>query len=190
MRKAWQLGGRRVPSGASMGPQLDSCGRYIDTKANLEKMNALQWGRNLTVAEGGLNPARLVFYLPASMGPQLDSCGRVRLGGRGRRGARASMGPQLDSCGRAKIWAAVLAKRGASMGPQLDSCGRAAADQYLAREFIASMGPQLDSCGRGAQSKSGLADTWLQWGRNLTVAEGCGAHGATMAASGFNGAAT
>ena len=37
---------------------------------------ALQWGRNLTVAEG-LRPAgRLAAGAYASMGPQLDSCGR------------------------------------------------------------------------------------------------------------------
>ena len=36
---------------ASMGPQLDSCGRK-DGEPDKWSMNKLQWGRNLIVAEG------------------------------------------------------------------------------------------------------------------------------------------
>ena len=60
---------------ASMGPQLDSCGRV----------------RRRDVLCGQ--------YL-ASMGPQLDSCGRLLLSSIGSSLRWASMGPQLDSCGR------------------------------------------------------------------------------------------
>ena len=59
----------------------------------------LQWGRNLTVAEGG----RSTFdeqIAEASMGPQLDSCGRRRDLANVCQHLVASMGPQLDSCGR------------------------------------------------------------------------------------------
>ena len=34
------------------------------------------------------------------------------------------------------------------------------------------MGPQLDSCGRRAEDRRAEFDHMLQWGRNLTVAEG------------------
>ena len=34
-----------------MGPQLDSCGRYSGGDI-CRKVDTLQWGRNLTVAEG------------------------------------------------------------------------------------------------------------------------------------------
>ena len=37
---------------ASMGPQLDSCGRRHAGAANRLNTGLLQWGRNLTVAEG------------------------------------------------------------------------------------------------------------------------------------------
>ena len=37
-----------------MGPQLDSCGRYDKDVAVIAKP-LLQWGRNLTVAEGVAN---------------------------------------------------------------------------------------------------------------------------------------
>ena len=40
---------RRAP--ASMGPQLDSCGREAYREA-VGELAALQWGRNLIVAEG------------------------------------------------------------------------------------------------------------------------------------------
>ena len=61
---------------ASMGPQLDSCGRLNRRLDRYENVNVLQWGRNLIVAEGtGLLLARFKTA-PASMGPQLDSCGR------------------------------------------------------------------------------------------------------------------
>ena len=40
----------------------------------------LQWGRNLTVAEGVSNLIALAGYGAASMGPQLDSCGRSCVG--------------------------------------------------------------------------------------------------------------
>ena len=35
-----------------MGPQLDSCGRRRSRHSRAEIAAALQWGRNLTVAEG------------------------------------------------------------------------------------------------------------------------------------------
>ena len=58
----------------------------------------------------------------------------------------------------------------ASMGPQLDSCGwyvRLGTAHY---HRAASMGPQLDSCGWCFMG--GLGGVMLQWGRNLTVADG------------------
>ena len=41
----------------------------------------LQWGRNLTVAEGTWPRRGLTGMLSASMGPQLDSCGRCAITG-------------------------------------------------------------------------------------------------------------
>ena len=54
--------------------------------------NKLQWGRNLTVAEGA-DAGRKALGLVASMGPQLDSCGRRHLGDGGVCLRVASMGP-------------------------------------------------------------------------------------------------
>ena len=137
----------RAPS-ASMGPQLDSCGRH----------------------SAG---ARGIVWPWASMGPQLDSCGRGRRGKVGKGDSVcASMGPQLDSCGRLDPDGHQLFLRTASMGPQLDSCGRGRAVCVVRVPNHASMGPQLDSCGRGVPCQKGGASAMLQWGRNLTVAEG------------------
>ena len=55
----------------------------------------------------------------------------------------------------------------------------------------ASMGPQLDSCGRASTQSTGVGTvSMLQWGRNLTVAEGEGQAWRKARMSGFNGAAT
>ena len=59
-----------------MGPQLDSCGR-VDRGKSLLDLGMLQWGRNLIVAEGRLEPPGEIAGAIASMGPQLDSCGRL-----------------------------------------------------------------------------------------------------------------
>ena len=134
---------------ASMGPQLDSCGRSAAAEKN-SPLPQLQWGRNLIVAEGLQRsvPARHVFG--ASMGPQLDSCGRQD----GR--------PPPQQAGYH-----------ASMGPQLDSCGRQFRVGYHKRLYQASMGPQLDSCGRCRIHQAVCNQIrLLQWGRNLIVAEG------------------
>ena len=175
-----------------MGPQLDSCGRY-EAKSEAGAGSALQWGRNLIVAEGKFPAASSGLVAHASMGPQLDSCGRTRKPFRETSRPHASMGPQLDSCGRSKVprvphgrrpglqWGRnlIVAEvgvrsgrldrgRDASMGPQLDSCGRIAhKDSYPNVSEAASMGPQLDSCGR----------------RKCAVI-------VSVAGTGFNGAAT
>ena len=60
---------------ASMGPQLDSCGR-AGAERRLTARSRLQWGRNLTVAEGFEMDFGQCLGQTASMGPQLDSCGR------------------------------------------------------------------------------------------------------------------
>ena len=84
---------------ASMGPQLDSCGKHL-----------------LGYVLGCLGRA--------SMGPQLDSCGKAIRPHKSFICAFASMGPQLDSCGKFGQFANVQRVQDASMGPQLDSCGK------------------------------------------------------------------
>ena len=159
---------------ASMGPQLDSCGR-IARAAGTASFTMLQWGRNLTVAEG---PGRRQVGRPAdaSMGPQLDSCGRMERRRPSPRAARASMGPQLDSCGRGSSQPELVLEIELQWGRNLTVAEGGAARPQTGAAPDASMGPQLDSCGRacscpGAPHKRDM----LQWGRNLTVAEGaCG----------------
>ena len=86
---------------ASMGPQLDSCGRLSEFLARLADQNPLQWGRNLTVAEGleGKEPV-------------------------GCRGAWLQWGRNLTVAEGTTECTAILSRQRASMGPQLDSCGR------------------------------------------------------------------
>ena len=181
-----------------MGPQLDSCGRP-NCGARHSRDSMLQWGRNLTVAEGPHPGASGRAGRVASMGPQLDSCGRryrrqrsqwhegslqwgrnltvaegrVREARHGRleklqwgRNLTVAEGRHVQK--QCNSWAC------ASMGPQLDSCGRRVQGvPRRIRKFLASMGPQLDSCGRlGSAVYVFRVEAELQWGRNLTVAEG------------------
>ena len=78
------------------------------------------------------------------------------------------------------------------MGPQLDSCGRPdTQDVPLGLANFASMGPQLDSCGRSGSRTATGPSSGLQWGRNLTVAEGIELAKLEIGGrGGFNGAAT
>ena len=116
----------------------------------LTRKKALQWGRNLTVAEGIEAERRDGDAKPLQWGRNLT----------------VAEGLKSPAIGRGWI---------ASMGPQLDSCGRQVTPYKWFHTRFASMGPQLDSCGRLAAAR--LAQTLnvkLQWGRNLTVAEGNG----------------
>ena len=52
------------------------------------------------------------------------------------------------------------------------------------------MGPQPFGCGRIVTWPCLFITRWLQWGRNLSVAEGATVRALRKAAAGFNGAAT
>ncbi len=204
---------------ASMGPQLDSCGRLLDAIQAI-RIATLQWGRNLTVAEGTRSPqgrngplqlqwgrnltvaegaeyphrrrrqktqlqwgrnltvAEGVMYGFSGVANRSLQWGRNLTVAEGRemtaeqKAENASMGPQLDSCGRRAGVRRRVGAGQASMGPQLDSCGRPRLERLACTLPEASMGPQLDSCGRTSRSIRRGADRRLQWGRNLTVAEG------------------
>ena len=156
-----------------------------------EFLPRLQWGRNLTVAEGGQARTRGAPARGASMGPQLDSCGRVvRVGGRVLKFMWLQWGRNLTVAEGGTQCRVGAQACDASMGPQLDSCGRH--DQLVPRHDggVASMGPQLDSCGRRRVEAPLNVAPPLQWGRNLTVAEGPYPSTWPACRACFNGAAT
>ena len=161
------------------------------TRAAGRRKRQLQWGRNLTVAEGARGPLGAPSSDLASMGPQLDSCGRLLVPADRLPRRLASMGPQLDSCGRPFIPPRPRRPPDASMGPQLDSCGRLFGRRQRPDAPQASMGPQPGSCGRLGRPRirhSGQPE--LQWGRNLAAAEGGSARSCdSSCCAHFNGAA-
>ena len=126
----------------------------------------LQWGRNLTVAEGSYTCA--VNNLPAAL-----QWGRNLTVAEGRATIQACSHSSMLQWGRnltvaegsRSLLVPINAKE-ASMGPQLDSCGRRFEPLYRGRELL------------------------LQWGRNLTVAEGWAGLRSRQWDRGFNGAAT
>ena len=138
---------------ASMGPQLDSCGRTQILGSTSSGFDWLQWGRNLIVAEGATTALRRNSTRTLQWGRNLivaeGSRGSETTGCQGR----ASMGPQLDSCGREY-------RRPVSMAGNVLQWGRnlIVAEGHH-RYYVpvgtcgASMGPQLDSCGRKERAR-------------------------------------
>ena len=103
----------------------------------------------------------------------------------------ASMEPQLEGCGKAVAWTALPVLRPASMEPQLEGCGKL--DLRLEDELpvaVASMEPQLEGCGKLPGWPRGCSDSWLQWSRNLRVAESAWSAATRPRCVRFNGAAT
>ena len=107
---------------ASMGPQLDSCGwgavrrwrksmlalqwgRNLTvadgmwTKSTRQSESWLQWGRNLTVADGAASIASFDDAYVLQWGRNLTVADGARVRATFHVGRTASMGPQLDSCG-------------------------------------------------------------------------------------------
>ena len=82
------------------------------------------------------------------------------------------MGPQPFGCGRLNDGNVEQVTIVASMGPQPFGCGRVALVVRLADVVVASMGPQPFGCGRIPTAAAAAAAPPLQWGRNLSVAEG------------------
>ena len=156
----------------------------------------LQWGRNLSVAEGrsrsGCNPAPLRFNgaatfrlrkgtvsISATSRPSLQwgrnlsvAEGLLRFAPR-RRALDASMGPQPFGCGRESTIDRMAGRIVASMGPQPFGCGRPLPRDPPQWTHRASMGPQPFGCGRVLDGLPMRMLPLLQWGRNLSVAEGC-----------------
>ena len=180
---------------ASMGPQPFGCGRggRKRSSAGMASFNGaatfrlrkavrlprfwrlprrLQWGRNLSVAEGrGAAPhmaCRARFNGAATF--------RLRKAGNDlerRRAMRASMGPQPFGCGRPDRVQPPLPPPPASMGPQPFGCGRIRlAPQAHEKVPMLQWGRNLSVAEGVGRKPKVLKDVELQWGRNLSVAEG------------------
>ena len=163
---------RLRPPPASMGPQPFGCGRRrkgplgsqyhsrfngaatfrlrkVLTQFRCKDLSyQLQWGRNLSVAEGS-RPAALFLFHPT----RFNGAATFRL-------RKAELGHQ------------VVDDPAASMGPQPFGCGRRITARPSPPVPHASMGPQPFGCGRAVRSIWRPSGLRLQWGRNLSVAEG------------------
>ena len=147
--------------------------KYESTAEDGTPSYRLQWGRNLPVAEIGIQRERGEAGDSASMGPQPSSRGNHYAAFRRHPAPNASMGPQPSSRGnqvgggrRPSIdvlqWGrnlpvaeisstarASISGERASMGPQPSSRGNfVPMGRYVTRK-LASMGPQPSSRGNG-----------------------------------------
>ena len=127
---------------------------------------SLQWGRNLTVAEGVG-----VWVCLASAGV-------------------ASMGPQLDSCGRIITQATPTGFRKLQWGRNLTVAEGFPARENAGGAPLLQWGRNLTVAEGEAARRFNVKMSKLPWGRNLTLAEGKrrGTNGSNT--TGFNGAAT
>ena len=138
-----------------MGPQLDSCGRAgwdnftpkeyrlqwgrnltVAEGLSLEVADGagawLQWGRNLTVAEGGASGVGRSTTYRLQWGRNLTVAeGKAPAGDHGHT-VGLQWGRNLTVAEGSRIACLCAFRRHASMGPQLDSCGRRVADSALA----------------------------------------------------------
>ena len=133
---------------ASMGPQLDSCGRGLGALPLHNWQFRLQWGRNLTVAEGCTNQdgppdgATLQWgrnlTVAEGAGAVLDRArAAVLQWGRNLTVAEGAMRRKLRGDPVQLQW-----------GRNLTVAEGATATRLTKLADQASMGPQLDSCGR------------------------------------------
>ena len=179
-----------------MGPQPFGCGRE-EADTGGKKDSELQWGRNLSVAEGDETRGRRFVRCGASMGPQPFGCGRL-VAIRNHIGPlNASMGPQPFGCGRLATRRSPIGKLNSLQWGRNLSVAEGKCVCKPNRPFGASMGPQPFGCGRpmigvpacavavgfngaatfrlrkgGGGGRRVGAGRSLQWGRNLSVAEG------------------
>ena len=147
MRKAGQNHASHDRSTPSMGPQHESCGKRALSSGPGPRAAALQWGRNMRVAESALVPAR-------------TTCRRCLQWGRNMRVAE-SMAAATS----------ILAGIRPSMGPQHESCGKSAWNWRRARPPYLQWGRNMRVAESGALGTAVYRTVGLQWGRNMRVAE-------------------
>ena len=222
-----------------MGPQPFGCGRYAATSPCVVIYRPLQWGRNLSVAEGSQMRRQACPFPRLQWGRNLSVAEGAPCHANGTPARHASMGPQPFGCGRslrirircpAMIelqWGRNLSVAegapalgparqvgGASMGPQPFGCGRCIQVDYdylLYRRFNGAATFRLrkvptesislwsTTCFNGAATfrlrkgqrrRLQWRPSALQWGRNLSVAEGFCTAALSARRNRFNGAAT
>ena len=147
LRKAQRGRRRRREGGASMGPQPFGCGR-LPYRGDKKRAGA---------SFNGAATFRLRKALPAPPNPIVE---------------KASMGPQPFGCGRAAQRDLRLGRRIASMGPQPFGCGRQAPSRCFPTLPCFNGAATFRLRKVGAAMPPGPTHTQLQWGRNLSVAEG------------------
>ena len=206
----------RLMSRASMGPRPFGRGRRRHVLQAQNPRVPLQWGRDLSVAEGWraascCSPWPRRFNGAATFRSRKEpnnrlyqAAGSLLQWGRDLSVAEGSGAHTKRPAGRPLQWGRDLsvaegrrrpqpvdAKRRASMGPRPFGRGRKVEYHRHRRNQGASMGPRPFGRGRHVRAAADLARRLLQWGRDLSVAEGSrGSPAISSANLGFNGAAT
>ena len=157
---------------------------------SMATMVPLQWGRNLSVAEGGAGVADGPKAGMASMGPQPFGCGRPLAARAGQQAnARLQWGRNL-SVAEGSLDTRVITDTVGFNGAATFRLRKGAARRHVGRGKNASMGPQPFGCGRLLPRLPPPPRRTASMGPQPF---GCGrrvCRGATSCGYGFNGAAT
>ena len=160
-----------MAASASMGPRPFGRGRD-ETCGNCGYYGQLQWGRDLSAAEGRQHRHRSPKS-PASMGPRPFGRGRGKMRKVREVHGKASMGPRPFGRGRPKYGTAAIGTLRLQWGRDLSAAeGEAAASSSPSAggfNGAATFRPR-----KGAVVVVIQAVLWLQWGRDLSAAEGAG----------------
>ena len=141
----------------------------------------LQWGRDLSVAEGRRADFAPPDHYMASMGPRPFGRGRLIVGLAPISVWRASMGPRPFGRGRVGMRPPCTRFSQLQWGRDLSVAEGPRLLPARARARGASMGPR--PFGRGRRERNAVVgpQPQLQWGRDLSVAEGSVVRGAWVA---------
>ena len=135
-------------------------------------VHALQWGRNLSVAEGSKRIAQVKNTLTSFNGAATFRLRKEGIYAMRTWQSQCFNGAATFRLRKANIDMRIFLNSGASMGPQPFGCGRGTVLNYIMLENSLQWGRNL-SVAEGMQVYLGRTKTrMLQWGRNLSVAEG------------------
>ena len=138
-----------------MGPQLDSCGRTVRAAVAATALGRLQWGRNLTVAEGAKAKRKADIEAALQWGRNLTVAEGVDYLINQDNARPLQWGRNLTVAEGGCTCKHPEKKTLLQWGRNLTVAEGAAAIRRLPRAEQASMGPQLDSCGRGPRARRG-----------------------------------
>ena len=181
--------GRQTPAVNSFNGAATFRSRKVAIVLRFEPASRLQWGRDLSVAEGKQAHRMPDGLIGLQWGRDLSVAEGRWSPSRQWPGSGFNGAATFRSRKEAE-WPPAQARPRASMGPRPFGRGRLTTARATRAARHASMGPRPFGRGRAPATGTMPSTSWLQWGRDLSVAEGSSGIGKAGGRHSFNGAAT